>query len=199
LNALSQYNDWTYFPELQSPIVNPIIEFIQKKFETDIAPKISHPQYVIDFACFPQENHSNSSESSNSSSSNSSSSSNGSSSVVSSTTSSTGVMSSTDPYELIVIELNPFFQQTGSCLFYWRHDYKCFLDGPFQSRTVPVEYPLEERKGKSGSNVPTRDQLELYIPGPWMKVLREVRPYWKLEETESGGKKGKKGKGCLIS
>jgi len=74
-----------------------------------------------------------------------------------------------------VIELNPFFQQTGACLFHWACDSEILHHGPFQSRFIELDKSPQ-------MNV---NFLERYLPPVWLQVVATVHPNYYETKKET--------------
>mmetsp|Transcript_11715 Transcript_11715/g.18454 ORF Transcript_11715/g.18454 Transcript_11715/m.18454 type:complete len:412 (+) Transcript_11715:29-1264(+) len=97
LNAVSQYDDITFYPDIYSnkeDIGDRILEFFNEKIRDKLS---SIESYVIDF--FVDDN------------------------------------------EIFVIELNPFHNGAGACLFSWRENRELFMNGPYEFRVVEASHP----------------------------------------------------------
>ncbi|KAJ5078575.1 cell division cycle protein [Anaeramoeba ignava] len=98
-----------------------------------------------------------------------------------------------EDFTIKVIELNPFFEATGSVLFDWGKDFEILTKGPFEMRIV------KEPKYKG------YDLIVAYIPQVWFKVLWEKKGYENIyskeeekEKEEKEEKEKEKKKNCLI-
>ena len=122
LTAVSQYCYFQFFdflPKCKDQIQHLLTTF----YENEIKNTIPHNNYVIDFAiCKNPNNNSNDSEEIN--------------------------FADASQWRVMVIELNPYFTDTGACMFSWKNKSDTAIitgEQPFQFRVLEhtVEYPLD--------------------------------------------------------
>lgn len=164
LNALSQYCSGQYFPELVSESNRTHILTAIRDCFARVAPRITQANYIVDFVVARKELKPATSKSS-------------------ADPSTSGGIAETDPIadavhrpqpqpsfgdasaspysHALVIELNPFFADTGACLFNWKSaaDRKAIQSGPFEFRvrTTPQDDPYA------------------HIPSLWADAFRQAR------------------------